>query len=87
MVDYTPRRYNGTPEDSEFAQYVDDEFAKVAETLNAPQDFHSLRVLYAAPARPFTGMVVYADGTTWNPGGTGEGIYRYSLAGTWVKLG
>ena len=43
-------------------------------------------VLYAAPARPLAGMVVYADGTTWNPG-SGEGIYRYDLGGAWVKVG
>ena len=31
------------------------------------------------------GMIVYADGTSWNPG-SGEGVYRYN--GTaWVFLG
>lgn len=45
-----------------------------------------LDVLYAAPARPVAGLVVYADGVTWNPG-AGEGIYRYNLAGAWVLVG
>lgn len=49
--------------------------------------FLYLEILYAAPAKPTAGMVVYADGTTWNPGGTGEGIYRYSLGGAWVLVG
>ena len=44
------------------------------------------KVLYAEPARPRTGRVVYADGTEWNPG-SGEGLYRRSLANTWVFLG
>jgi len=30
----------------------------------------------AAPAVPDEGMVIYADGTTWNPG-AGEGLYFY----------
>lgn len=45
-----------------------------------------LEVLYAAPAIASAGMIVYADGTTWNPG-AGEGVYRYSLGGAWVHLG
>jgi len=43
-----------------------------------------LAQLNAAPARYQDGMIVYADGTNWNPGG-GQGIYaRY--AGAWNKL-
>jgi hypothetical protein len=32
------------------------------------------------------GDIRYADGSNWNPGGTGEGIYAY-FNGTWNKLG
>lgn len=32
----------------------------------------------------FDGMVVYADGTSWNPG-SGEGLYE-RRAGAWQKL-
>lgn len=39
-----------------------------------------------APARPVDGMVAYADGTSWNPGGGGEGCYMY-YAGAWNRLG
>lgn len=45
-----------------------------------------LDVNYAAPAKPRTGDIRNADGTRWNPG-SGEGIYRYNIAGLWVFLG
>ena len=32
------------------------------------------------------GMLAYADGTNWNPGSGGEGIYYYNAAGSWTKL-
>jgi len=38
----------------------------------------------AAIDRPEDGMVVYADGTNWDPG-SGEGIYAYYNS-TWNKL-
>lgn len=41
--------------------------------------------LAAAPERPRKGLVVYADGSTWNPG-SGEGVYRYN-GSAWVFLG
>lgn len=43
-----------------------------------------LTVLNAAPAKPRNGMLVYADGTNWNPG-SGAGVYAYE-GGSWVKL-
>ena len=45
-----------------------------------------LQVLTAEPADKTAGMIVYADGTTWNPG-SGEGIYYYNSSGSWVQLG
>lgn len=43
-------------------------------------------VLHAPPEKPRHGLVVYADGTNWNPG-SGEGLYRFSSIATWVFLG
>jgi len=37
--------------------------------------------------KPRAGDIRYADGTNWNPGTTGEGIYFYNSSGNWVKLG
>lgn len=43
-----------------------------------------LEVLTAEPAQPFDGMIVYADGSNWDPG-SGDGYYGYQT-GAWVKL-
>lgn len=43
-------------------------------------------VLNRAPAQPRTGMVAYADGTHWNPGGTGEGLYLWKSDAAWHKI-
>ena len=43
-----------------------------------------LVVLTSEPSTPIDGMVVYADGTSWNPG-SGEGVYARE-GGSWVKL-
>jgi hypothetical protein len=41
-------------------------------------------VSYSPPEKVYEGMLRYADGTEWNPGG-GKGVYVYT--GTaWVKL-
>lgn len=42
------------------------------------------KVLYAAPAKPRESDIVFADGTTWNPG-AGRGLYQY-VGGAWAKL-
>jgi hypothetical protein len=41
-------------------------------------------VLTAEPTDKANGMIVYADGTSWNPG-SGAGFYGYE-GGAWVKL-
>jgi len=44
--------------------------------------------LSSAPTSPSDGMIAYANGTTWNPGSQGKGMYYYNEASTtWVKLG
>ena len=39
----------------------------------------------ASRGKPRNGDIRYADGTNWNPGGTGEGIYAYTND-AWAKL-
>lgn len=82
-MSYTPKVPPHVPAD--LLPYLDDEFTRVAQVLNRVES-GEYQILYAQPNRIFPGLVVYADGTTWNPGG-GEGIYRRSLANTWVKVG
>lgn len=44
-----------------------------------------LRPIFAPPGRPRVGTVVYADGTSWNPG-AGEGLYEFRSDAAWHKL-
>jgi len=51
-------------------------------------DTFRLEVTFNEPDKPRDGDIRYADGTSWNPGGTGRGIYAYIDDGTpaWEKL-
>ena len=60
------------------------EFATIAREQAQPSDYMALNTLYAAPKRIFDGMVILADGTSFDPG-SGAGVYA-RVAGAWVKL-
>ncbi len=62
------------------------EFAALQDALARSVTQVYMDVMYASPPKVQPGMVVSADGTSWNPG-SGEGVYRRSLAGTWVLIG
>ena len=80
---YAPRVPPQNPE--ELLPYLDDEFIRVAQVLNkAIMGEHT--IMYKAPKRIVPGLVVYADGVKWNPG-SGEGLYRRTIANTWVFVG
>lgn len=65
--------------------YVESELQRLALSLQEGSvQFMQLAVTYVAPNKPRDGLVVFADGTSWNPG-TGRGVYVYS-SGAWVKL-
>lgn len=66
-----------------FMDEVRREFEKVAES-QAELGELELRHSGAAPLKPREGMIVAANGTTWNPG-AGAGAYEYK-GGAWVKL-
>lgn len=59
------------------------EFEKLAKELSETSVVE-LRPIYAAPLKPREGMIVSADGTSWNPG-SGAGAYERK-GGAWVKL-
>lgn len=61
------------------------ELGRLALEISQPSDYVALDTKYAAPDRIFEGMVVKADGTTWNPG-SGAGLYAY-VGGTWKFQG
>ena len=77
MARYTP----GQVDD----QIVAQELQKIAQAIDTPDQFLTLEKLYAAPTKYRDGTIVYADGTTWNPG-SGEGAYIYYGA-AWHSLG
>lgn len=82
-MNYNP---NVPPQDTErLLQYLDEEFVRIAQILNRVAS-GEYEILYAEPSRIFPGLVVYADGTSWDPG-SGEGLYRRSLSNTWHKIG
>ena len=63
------------------------EFASIHQAAQRADPFTELQVLYAEPEKLSPGMLVYASGTTFDPG-SGEGIYRRNLSNTaWVFLG
>lgn len=80
---YTPRI--PPQEEAELLPYLDDELVKIAQQINS-LIAGEYEVLYKEPAKVKPGLVVYADGTQWNPG-SGEGLYRRNLAGSWVFIG
>lgn len=62
-----------------------EEFLKIAQAMETADQFLFLDTLYAAPKKYREGMIVKADGSTWNPG-SGAGVYCYR-AGAWRFLG
>lgn len=67
---------------TQLQNYLQRELNKLQNAVNAGTH---LEQLHAAPDKPRSGMVVYADGTDWNPG-SGEGAYIYRGA-AWHFLG
>jgi hypothetical protein len=77
---YIPR---SVPSDAAMLpQFLDVELAAIAREWGSAFSFLRLETLYAAPARLYEGLLVKADGVTWNPGG-GPGLYAY-ISGAWV---
>lgn len=54
------------------------------ERSQAETSVLELRPVNAEPSKRVEGMIVFADGTDWNPG-AGKGVYTY-LSGAWSKL-
>lgn len=65
--------------------FLRDELQIIAQSLLDDIIAVELRASHRVPSKPRVGMIAYADGTDWNPGGTGEGVYVYTSGG-WAKL-
>lgn len=75
-MSYTPSVQPTITDVESLRKYVEDELQRLTEYLNTPVDFVVFKMTNVAPTRPVEGMIAYADGTNWNPGG-GKGLYKY----------
>lgn len=63
------------------------ELAKIAQAIETPDEQFNLKMLYAEPSKKRDGMIVLADGTSWQPTGVAvQGFYGY-YGGAWHFLG
>lgn len=79
---YIPTSFHGDNL-QDLAKWAEQELEAIARE-QAETNVLELRPIHAEPGKPREGMIVFADGTDWNPGG-GKGVYTYS-GGAWVKL-
>lgn len=82
----TPGPRVDTAEAQRLLRWLEQEFLALARWSNEEEAGMWLQPLAVEPAKPRAGLLAYADGTNWNPG-SGEGLYRYSVAGSWVFIG
>ena len=80
---YYPGPVPSDPE--QIPRYLESEFMKIAAAIQRLQEGH-VDVTYVAPAKPREGDFRLADGSSWNPLGTGKKFVGYR-GGTWVLLG
>lgn len=80
---YTPTVPPEFQDVSEARQWIVQELQRIAEEFSETIALE-LRPIFAPPKQPREGMIVSADGTSWNPG-AGAGAYEYK-GGAWVKL-
>lgn len=80
---YVPSIFRGTLTAENLQKYLEDELTAISRELSETQVLE-LRPVHVEPTRPREGMIVFADGTDWNPG-SGVGVYTF-LAGSWSKL-
>lgn len=80
-----PYRYIPSPVPTDISlhilEFLREEFVKVYE---GQRSIYQLPIITVEPNKPREGLLVYADGTEWNPG-SGKGVYVHNGT-TWVKL-
>lgn len=82
-VFYAPAPPPSDPAD--LSRYLVDEFSKIQTAIMQLAEGH-VDVTNVAPKRPREGDIRLADGTNWNPTGTGKKFVGYR-GGAWVDLG
>lgn len=81
---YRPRLIPAGLDLAGLSAFLQQELQNISTAQQDELDSTRLKTLYAAPSRIYEGMLVKADGTTWNPG-SGAGIYA-RVSSAWVKL-
>jgi hypothetical protein len=72
---YIPSSLLDVKDAERLASYVEQELRAISQELGETTELE-LRPRSVAPSRPREGMLVYADGITFNPG-AGEGVYVF----------
>jgi hypothetical protein len=80
---YSPQPPTSLKTLEELREWLQDELRNVALAINETQVV-DLRPIHRAPDRIRDGMLVFADGVSFNPG-AGAGTYE-RRGGAWVKL-
>lgn len=70
--------------EEDWRTYIMEQFKAIEFAFAAPK-IPLIPILTSAPVNPSDGMIVGADGTSWNPG-SGAGYYGYRN-GAWHFLG
>lgn len=80
---YRPSQLPSDLSPESLARWVVGELEQVAREQTELNELE-LRPIHAEPKKPREGMLVYADGTDWDPG-SGRGVYVRGPA-AWEKL-
>jgi len=80
---YIPSNVPANAED--LPTYLQKELDRLSTIVSNIADGH-LDATHVVPSKPRAGDIRYADGSNWNPGSTGEGLYIYLSSGAWSKL-
>jgi hypothetical protein len=69
----------------ELVAFLARELEEISRAMSEPNQFLTLDTSYQTPSKVREGMIVLADGSSWNPG-SGAGFYGYR-GGSWRFLG
>lgn len=79
---YVPGKVPSAPES--LPSFLQSELMSIHKGFQSISEILRQKPLAVEPAKRSEGMLVYADGTNWNPG-SGAGVYSYNGSG-WVFL-
>ena len=81
LIRYVPGQVPDSP--AELTRFLRDELEQIRQVMSLMQD-GQIDVTTVAPAKPRDGMIRRADGVSWNPLGTGAGLFVY-YGGGWKR--